>query len=151
MPTDLINGFGNVYLSIDYDAANHWVYNEWIGYQTYVGIVAGADACLLPLRDNRCAYLLNDNRRVSGPWDHAVEWIVSNWAPRAIKQGLTHFANVVSPEALAASSARSMSLGLHGQLQMQLFSNIEEAQAWLHDAQRQAASQTHRKTPASQA
>ncbi len=135
MPTDLINGFGNVYLTIDYDAANHWVHNEWIGYQTYVGIVAGADACLPPLRENHCAYLLNDNRRVTGPWDHAVEWIVSNWAPRAIAQGLTHFANVVSPEALAANSARSMLLGLHGQLHMQLFGDIKEAQAWLHQAQ----------------
>jgi hypothetical protein len=127
MPTDLINGFGKVYLSIDYDAANHWVYNEWIGYQTYVGIVKGADA-----------YLLNDNRQVIGPWDHAVEWIVTNWAPRAIAQGLTHFANVVSPESLAAGSAQSMALGLNGQLQMHMFGNIEEAQNWLRQAQDQA-------------
>ena len=140
MPTELLNGFGKVYLTIDYDAANHWVLNDWIGYQTYVGIVAGADACLLVLRENSCAYLLNDNRRVIGPWDHAVEWIVTNWAPRAIAQGLTHFANVVSPEALAASSARSMSLGLNGQLQMQLFSEVAQAHAWLQEAQRHAAS-----------
>lgn len=140
MPTDLLNGFGNVYLSIAYDAAGRWVYNEWIGTQTYVGIVAGADACLLPLREHSCAYLLNDNRRVIGPWDHAVDWIVSNWAPRAIAQGLTHFANVVSPEALAASSAHSMLLGLHGQLSMRMFGDIEEAKAWLHEAQQHAAS-----------
>ncbi|RZJ57989.1 MAG: STAS/SEC14 domain-containing protein [Hymenobacter sp.] len=116
MATKLINEFGKVYLVIEYDAANHQVYNNWIGYQTYVGIVAGADACLIPLRENRCAYLLNNKRQVSGPWDHAVEWIVGDWAPRAIAQGLRHFTNVVSPEALAASSARSMSLGLNGQL-----------------------------------
>ncbi|RZK31798.1 MAG: STAS/SEC14 domain-containing protein [Hymenobacter sp.] len=139
MPTELTNGFGKVYLVIEYDAANQWVHNDWIGYQTYVGIVAGADASLLALRENHCAYLLNDNRQVIGPWDHAVEWIVSNWAPRAIAQGLTHFANVVSPEALAASSARSMSLGLNGQLQMQLFSEVAQAHAWLHAAQQHAA------------
>jgi len=138
MPTNLINGFGKVYLCIDYDAANHWVHNEWVGYQTYVGIVTGADACLLPLRENECAYLLNDNRQVIGPWDHAVEWIVTNWAPRAIAQGLTHFANVVSPESLAASSAQSMALGLDGQLQMHMFGTIDEAQRWLRAAQGQA-------------
>ncbi|GAB3637284.1 hypothetical protein GCM10027422_28740 [Hymenobacter arcticus] len=142
MPTDLTNGFGKVYLRISYDAANHWVYNDWIGYQTYVGIVAGADACLLPLAENRCAYLLNDNRQVIGPWDHAVEWIVTNWAPRAIAIGLTHFANVVSPESLAASSAQSMALGLEGQLKMHLFSDIEEAQQWLRKAQQQANSRS---------
>ncbi|RZL16070.1 MAG: STAS/SEC14 domain-containing protein [Hymenobacter sp.] len=138
MPTDLTNGFGKVYLRISYDAATRWVYNDWIGYQTYVGIVAGADACLLPLAENRCAYLLNDNRQVIGPWDHAVEWIVTNWAPRAIAIGLTHFANVVSPESLAASSAQSMALGLEGQLQMHLFSDIEKAQQWLREAQQRA-------------
>jgi hypothetical protein len=142
MPTDLTNGFGKIYLRISYDAAARWVYNDWIGYQTYVGIVAGADACLLPLAENRCAYLLNDNRQVIGPWDHAVEWIVTNWAPRAIAIGLTHFANVVSPESLAASSAQSMALGLEGQLKMHLFSDIEEAQQWLREAQQQADSRS---------
>jgi hypothetical protein len=135
MPIDLTNGFGKVYLHITYDATNHWVHNDWIGYQTYVGIVAGAEACLGPLAEHQCAYLLNDNRQVIGPWDHAVEWIVTNWAPRAIAGGLTHFANVVSPESLAASSAQSMALGLNGQLQMTLFSDIEKAKQWLRDAQ----------------
>jgi hypothetical protein len=135
MPATLTNGFGKVYLSIEYDAANGWVYNNWIGYQTYIGIIAGADACLHPLRENACAYLLNDNREVIGPWDHAVEWIVSDWAPRAIAQGLTHFANVVSPESMAAQSAEAMRLGIEGQLQMRMFDDIMEAQVWLREAQ----------------
>lgn len=136
MPTELLNGFGKVYLRISYDPANRWVYNEWVGYQTYTGIVVGADACLPPLVENGCAYLLNDNRQVIGPWDHAVEWVVNNWAPRAIASGLTHFANVVSPESLAANSARAMALGLEGQLQMHLFGDLAEAQQWLRQAQR---------------
>ena len=68
MATELLNGFGKVYLTIDYDAANQWVYNNWIGYQTYTGIISGADACLVPLRENHCAYLLNDNSGLRGPW-----------------------------------------------------------------------------------
>jgi hypothetical protein len=135
MPTDLLNGFGNVYLRISYDAANHWVHNEWLGTQTYTGILVGADACLGPLAEHACPYLLNDNRQVIGPWDHAVGWVVHNWAPRAIAAGLTHFANVVSPEALAASSAQAMALGLHGQLQLNLFADLEEARQWLRTAQ----------------
>lgn len=139
MPHELINGFGKVYLTIAYDPANHWVYNNWIGYQTYTGIISGADACLPPLREHQCAYLLNDNRQVIGPWDHAVEWIVTNWAPRAVEQGLTHFAQVVSPESLAAQSARSMLLGFEGRLLMHMFDNIEDAQAWLRQARQEAA------------
>jgi hypothetical protein len=130
MPTELVNGFGKVYLTIEYDAANNWVYNNWIGEQTYVGVVAGADACLHPLRENACAYLLND---------HAVKWVVNDWGPRAQAQGLTHFANVVSPEALAALSAQAMYLGLGERLQMRMFDDIGAAQAWLHAAQQATA------------
>lgn len=135
MTTELTNGFGKVYLTIEYDKANGWLYNNWVGYQTYIGIVAGADACLHPLRENRCSYLLNDNRQVVGPWDHAVAWIVSDWAPRAVAQGLTYFANVVSPESMAATSAEAMHLGLGGRLQMRTFGSIDEARAWLRAAQ----------------
>lgn len=138
MPTELINGFGEVYLTIDYDATGPWVYNNWIGSQTYTGIISGADACLHPLREHECAYLLNDNRQVVGHWDHAVEWIISNWAPRATAQGLTHFANVISQEELAAISAEAMRVGLSNRLQMRMFGTIEEAQAWLREAHQQA-------------
>ena len=138
MPIELTNGFGKVYLTIGYDTNNRWVYNNWIGYQTYPGIIAGANACLDPVEEHRCPYLLNDNRRVVGPWDHAVDWIVTNWAPRAIAQGLTHFAQVVSPESMAALSAEAMHLGIDGRLQMRMFGVIEEAHAWLRAAQRAA-------------
>jgi hypothetical protein len=135
MMTELKNGFGKVYLTTTYEATNGWVYNNWIGYQSLPGIRVGADACLKPLRENRCAYLLNDNREVLGPWDHAVEWIIQDWAPRAISQGLTHFANVVNAESMAALSAEAMRLGLDGQLQMRMFGNVDEAKAWLREAQ----------------
>ena len=135
MSLELVNGFGQVYLTIAYDPANQWVYNNWIGYQTYIGIISGADACLHPLRDNHCPYLLNDNRQVIGPWNHAVDWLTQDWIPRAIKQGLTHFAHVVSPDSLAANSAEAMQASIGEELPLRLFSDIEEAQAWLRQAQ----------------
>jgi hypothetical protein len=138
MPQELTNGFGKVYLTIEYDAANHWVYNNWIGYQTFTGIISGADACLFPLGENKCAYLLNDNRQVLGPWDHAIEWIATQWAPRAIEQDLTHFAHVASPESMAAQSAESMFLGIGNRLEMRMFSDIEAAKVWLGEAQQAA-------------
>ncbi|MBJ6107722.1 hypothetical protein JAO73_01780 [Hymenobacter sp. BT523] len=73
-----------------------------------------------------------------GPWDHAVEWIVTDWAPRALAIGLTYFANVVSPDSMAALSAESMRLGLDGKLHMRMFGNMEEAKAWLREAQMEA-------------
>jgi hypothetical protein len=60
---------------------------------------------------------------------------VTDWAPRATAQGLTHFANVVSPESLAALSAEAMQVGLSDRLQMRMFGNIDDARAWLRAAQ----------------
>ncbi|SNC62469.1 hypothetical protein SAMN06265337_0677 [Hymenobacter gelipurpurascens] len=135
MQTVLRNGFGNVYMTTEYDAVNKWVYNNWIGHQTLSGVMVGADACLQPLKEHACQFLLNDNRHVIGPWDHAVQWIVAEWAPRAIAQGLTHFAHVVSAKSLAALSAESMHIGIGGRLQMRMFDDITDARAWLHEAQ----------------
>ena len=59
---------------------------------------------------------------------------MTDWAPRAAAQGLTHFANVVSPESLAALSAEAMQVGLSDLLQMRMFGTIGDAQAWLQAA-----------------
>jgi hypothetical protein len=139
MSTGLSNDFDKVFITTHHDKMNGWVYNNWVGYQTYVGIVAGADNCLHLIRAHACPYLLNDNREVLGTWDHTVEWIVTNWAPRAIEAGLTHFANVVSHESMAAQSAEAMRLGIEGQLHMRMFGDMAEAQDWLREAQAKRA------------
>jgi hypothetical protein len=136
MPTELINELGRVYLQLEYDAKNRWVSINWIGEQSYASILAGADAGLDYIRDNACCCLLNDNRQITGSWsEHAVEWAVANWAPRAIQAGLTHMANVVSPESLAAIYAEVMHLDLAERLQVRQFNTMALAQAWLHEAQ----------------
>ena len=63
------------------------------------------------------------------------EWIVTDWAPHATAQGQTHFANMVSPESLAALSAGAMQMGLSDWLQMRMFGTVEDAQAWLRTVQ----------------
>ncbi|UOQ69526.1 STAS/SEC14 domain-containing protein [Hymenobacter volaticus] len=138
MHTELRNASGRVYLTIKYDLDNQWVYNNWLGPQTYVGILAGANECLHPLWENACPYLLNDNRLVVGQWSHVLEWLVRDWAPRAIAQGLTHFAHVVSADALAAHSAQALHLQIGKRFHMRLFDELEPAQAWLRAAQWQA-------------
>jgi hypothetical protein len=138
MKKEISNAFGNVFLTIEYDAVNHWVENTWLGYQTTESIIKGANACIEEIEAHQCAYLLNDNQQVLGPWDHATDWIAEDWTPRAIAAGLTHFAHVVSPESLAALSAETMQVKVSGSFNMQTFDNQEEAKAWLKEAQKKA-------------
>jgi hypothetical protein len=136
----LTNDEGSVHLTIRYDAANHWVYTNWIGYQTFENVVAGAMAYLGPVRENKCAYLLNDNRQLLGLWHHSLEWAVTTWRALAMEAGLTHFAHVVAPDSMATVTADAFHKGIHRDFHMRVFADIEEAKAWLREAQ-QAAGQ----------
>jgi hypothetical protein len=135
MKREVKNAFGKTFLTIEFDEGHGFVYNNWLGYQTKDSIVVGANACLEELARHGCHYLLNDNREVMGPWDHAVEWIAHDWTPRAIAGGLTHFAHVVGPESFAALSAEMMHTSVEDYFQMRIFGNIEAAQSWLRAAQ----------------
>ncbi len=139
MKKEILNAFGKVVLTVEYNAAQRLVYNNWQGYQTMDSIVKGANACLEVIAQHRCARLLNDNRLVVGPWNHATDWIAQDWTPRAVALGLTHFAHVVSEESFAAMSAEMMYEKISGSFRMRIFGDFEEAKKWL-SASRQPVS-----------
>lgn len=91
----------------------------------------GANACLEMIQKYNCSRLLNDNRQVVGPWDHATDWIAQDWTPRARALGLTHFAHVVSPESMARLSAEQMHVKISNSFHMQIFDDYPLAAAWL--------------------
>ncbi|QHL87258.1 STAS/SEC14 domain-containing protein [Nibribacter ruber] len=134
MKKELTNALGRVFLTVEYDEKANWVYNNWIGYQSYESIVAGANACAEILQQHNCSFLLNDNRQIIGPWNHAVEWIATDWTPRAIAAGLRYFAHVVDADSLAKLSSEEMKQTADG-FAMQIFGDIEEATAWLKSHQ----------------
>jgi hypothetical protein len=140
MKTELQDSSGRLYMSTVYDAANHWVYNTWIGEQSYLGVVAAAEACLALLKKHPCAYLISDNRQGIGTWDEVLEWVTHHWTPRAMAAGLTHFAQVVSVDSAAAYSSEMMRTNLEEKFQMRTFTVLAEAQAWLHKAQQTSGS-----------
>lgn len=136
MKIELSNALGRVFLTIAYDAENHWVHNNWLGYQTLETVMQGANVCIDILEKYKCPYLLNDNRLVAGPWHQAAEWIAQDWTPRAIATGLIYFAHVVSPEYLARLSAENLNNKISGSFNMQIFVDYEDAKNWLLQAQR---------------
>ncbi len=139
MKKELKNESGQIFLTIEFDALNQWVYANWSGYQTRASIRQGADTYLEVLAQYNCPYLLNDNRWVAGPWSQVTEWITQDWVPRAIALGLIHFAHVISPESLARLSAENLQHRISASLQMQIFENAEKAKEWLRQVQRSAS------------
>jgi hypothetical protein len=130
MKKELKNALGRVFLTVEYNEKANWVYNNWIGYQSFDSIVSGANACAEVLQQHSCSFLLNDNRQIIGPWNHAVEWIATDWTPRAIAAGLRYFAHVVDSDSLAKLSSEEMKQTTDG-FEMQIFGDIDQATSWL--------------------
>lgn len=134
----LINDLGKVYIQITYDSANDWVLNSWFSSQTLNSVTSGANTSLQTLLVHDCPYLLNDDRRVVGSWNHSIKWVISDWMPRAIEQGVTHIAHLSNHNLPATNSTETQHPGLIGQLHVRHFQEADSAKDWLHEAQRAA-------------
>ena len=130
MIAELKSSLGKVYLTIETDSKNRWIFTDWQGYLTAENIRVGAEAYAEALATSGFSCVLNDTRSVRGPWDHSMDWVINVWAPNAAKAGLRHFAMISTPETLADGSAANF----YGQLtafQGQVFDNMAEARTWL--------------------
>ena len=130
MIKELRSSLDKIYLTIETDHENRWIFADWQGYLTAENIKVGANAYTQAVADSGFSCVLNDTRSVRGPWDHSMDWVINEWAPNAAKAGLRHFAMISTPETLADGSAASF----YGQLtafQGNVFDNMAEARAWL--------------------
>ena len=134
MKTTLTNSFDKVFLTIEFDAANQWVYNNWTGVLPTEKVIQGCQATIDFLRQNRCAHMLNDNRKIIGSWNSANDWIAANWMPQVLKLGLKRFAHIVSPGIFGQASAAEMVTRVGNQLEIRLFQDVEKAKEWLLEA-----------------
>ena len=134
MIEELKSPTGRVYLTIDSDAANRWVFVDWMGYLTADSIKAGAAAYTEALAKSKFSCVLNDTRSVRGPWDHSMDWVINTWAPNAAAAGLKYFAMVSTPESLADGSAANFYAQLTA-FHAEVFDNLSTAREWLHRMQ----------------
>ncbi|MBJ6108248.1 hypothetical protein JAO73_04450 [Hymenobacter sp. BT523] len=134
MKKELINSFDKVYLTIELDDAQGWIYNNWVGVLPTEKVIRGCQATIDFLRDCPCPQMLNDNREVIGSWSSANDWIAKNWMPQVLRLGLKRFAHVVSPGIFGQASAEEMVTRVGTQFEMRLFQDIEMAKSWLRSA-----------------
>ena len=132
MKKSIVNSFDKVFLTIEFDAANQWIYNNWTGVLPTEKVIQGCQATINFLREKPCAHMLNDNREVIGSWNSANEWIAANWMPQVLALGLKRFAHIVSPGIFGQASAEEMVTRVGTQLEIRLFKDVELAKQWLH-------------------
>ncbi|SEU06178.1 STAS/SEC14 domain-containing protein [Hymenobacter actinosclerus] len=130
MKQELKSSLGRPYVTIEDDAANHIITVDWVGYLTADSVQAGAHAYTQALAKAGYKCVLNDTRRVIGPWDHSLEWALNEWAPNAAAAGLRYFAMVTTPDSLADGSAQSFYAQIKS-FEVRMFDDEVEAKHWL--------------------
>lgn len=130
MKKELTNIFGNVFLTIEEDRKNRWVYNDWIGYLTMDNVKTGAITYLDTVRESGYSKVLNSNVNVLGSWEHSIEWVLNDWEPMAAKSGIKHFAMIVSENSMTEPSALHFA-ELIKDFEVKLFHDKAEAEHWL--------------------
>ena len=131
MKKSIVNSFDKVFLTIEFDAANQWIYNNWTGVLPTEKVIQGCQATIDFLREKPCAHMLNDNREIIGSWNSANEWIATNWMPQVLALGLKRFAHIVAPGIFGQASAEEMVTRVGTQLEIRLFKDVELAKQWL--------------------
>jgi len=130
MTQELRNPFGRVFLTITVNDKNRWVHVNWMGYLTEENIKTGALAYTKTLQESGYNSVLNDTRLILGGWDHSLEWVLNDWAPKAARAGLKYFAMITTPESFAESTASAFYTKLKS-FRAQVFDDKSEAENWL--------------------
>lgn len=122
---------------LTYDEAEGWLRATWRGYVDEDEAMRGAAAYLAHAATVPCAYLLNDNTPLRGPWFDSLDWLARVWVPQAAALGLRYVAHVVQadrhydviPERLPAGAP----------FELQVFEDVAAAQRWLRQCRALAA------------
>lgn len=129
---ELSNATGRVFYTVEYDAANRWIYSNWIGYVSVENVMEGCNLGIDALKQTGCPNLLNDNRQLTGPWKEANDWIAQDWTPRALQAGLKNFAHITSPSVFGELSAVDLETRLDDiNFMLKVFKDADNASAWL--------------------
>ncbi|HEX8504098.1 MAG TPA: hypothetical protein VF630_01925 [Hymenobacter sp.] len=126
--------------TLTYEESGQWLRATWRGFVDMAEARRGADNYLKTLAGLRCLCLLNDNSALHGPWFDSIEWLEQVWVPHAVSLGLRYVAHVVQADSL--SDIVTVNLAgeqAHG-LELQIFQQVPEAEAWLRSCQQRAAS-----------
>ncbi|MDJ0364109.1 hypothetical protein QMK33_03010 [Hymenobacter sp. H14-R3] len=116
--------------ALSYDETEHWLQAIWRGSVDQTEAMRGAEAYLQHAAQQPCAFLLNDNSRLVGPWFESLEWLLHSWVPQAERLGLCYVAHVVQADQHHDLFTRS-----HVALpfELQIFENREDARHWLRE------------------
>ena len=112
-----------------------WLRATWRGFVDPHEAQRGAENYLAQAVSFRCPCLLNDNVALRGPWFDSLDWLERVWLPQALALGLRYVAHVVQADAHADILTLHFPQPLVGQVELQIFGQVAQAEEWLRSCQ----------------
>jgi hypothetical protein len=129
---ELKNEGGYVYLIIEADKLNNWLYYKWRGFLLIDELKKGYDKILDVLANEQLTTALADHANIVGPWNEANEWLVNEWTPKANRLGLKHLAINTAGDLFSNISLELFLINnKNSAYATQVFDSIDEAKSWL--------------------
>jgi hypothetical protein len=133
---ELKNSGGYVYLLIEIDKKNDWLYYKWRGFLLLEELQTGYNKILEVLEQEKLANALADHSNIVGPWNEANEWLVAEWTPKANRLGLKNLAINTAGDLFSNISLELFLINnKNTNYSTQVFDTLEDAKNWLKKTQ----------------
>ncbi|HET8859317.1 hypothetical protein [Marivirga sp.] len=129
------NNLDKIICKTTYEKDNNCFCCVWEGYANVDAIKSWGLEFADLVKNTKCAYLLNDDSKSTGPWTQAMDWIESTLIPKVMQAGLKYYAHVVSANTFSEMSAKELNINIAGKLEMATFKTVEDAKIWLKSKQ----------------
>jgi len=121
--------------TLTYEEEAQWLQAVWRGYVDPAEAMRGAEAYLRHASQRPCAFLLNDNSQLRGPWFESLDWLADVWVPQAERLGLRFVAHIVQTDQHHDVLTNRLSETSKVPFDLQIFQDISDARNWLRQAQ----------------
>ncbi len=128
-PIQLKNASGDIFMTLI--RTDNYIEAKWQGYITADDVVAAASAYLAYIQLEPCSKLLNNKFDVAGDWIEVNSWLEYEWLPQVVEAGLRCITHVYSTDMLSQFSARDLYFRISPYLQIETFTDREQAINWL--------------------
>jgi len=120
--------------NLTFDPEFNGIMLGWSGFVSKKMLIKGGIDSLQLLAQKGCKTLLADHRKIHGTWADMSDWEINIWLPNALQAGLTKYALVAFSGSYSAMAAENLFLHLnrYPQLEMMIFSDVEDAKKWLN-------------------
>jgi hypothetical protein len=131
MELDFQNELERTTIHAEYRETDNYIYAEFIGLQSLPVLKEAGEVALRILQEKACTKILSNNSGMLGGKDFAYDYILTDFAPRAISYGLKYFAYVMPSAPGNPQTVKKLEIEFPPEIKFMLFDNVEDARHWL--------------------